>query len=203
MLLPPRRGRLIVVSGPSGVGKDTVLDRLHQVLPGIRQCATVTTRAPRPGEVEGDPYHFASVPEFRTMVEADAFLEYAKVNGNLYGTPRAWVDEQRAQSHDVLLKIDVQGGLTVRNTVHDAVLIFLQPPTVAELERRLRARSTETEDEITTRLLDARSELQQMVNYDYAVVNDQVDRAADLVRAIILAERARIPHPHPHHHDHE
>lgn len=196
--IPVKKGRLFVISGPSGVGKDTVLVRLHALLPDVLRCVTATTRAPRPGEVEGADYFFVSVAEFRVMVEIDAFLEYARVNGNLYGTPRAWVEEQRAKGRDVLLKIDVQGGLTVRTRARDAVLIFLRPPSVEELERRLRSRSTENEEQITTRLLDARSELQQMPNYDYAVVNDEVERAADLVRAIILAERCRVhsgPHP--------
>ena len=189
------RGRLFVVSGPSGVGKDTVLARLHHLMPDVVRCVTVTTRAPRAGEIEGRDYLFVSLQQFREMVERDEFLEYARVYENLYGTPRAWVDERRAQGHDVLLKIDVQGGLTVRTKVRDAVMIFLRPPSVAELERRLRTRLTDTEEQITTRLLDARSELQQIPNYDFAVVNDEVDRAADLLRAIILAERSRI-HPH-------
>lgn len=185
------------MSGPSGVGKDTVLSAFHTVLPDVRQCVTVTTRTPRPGESDGNPYRFVSVSAFRAMVEADEFLEYAKVNGNLYGTPRPWVDEQRLLGRDVLLKIDVQGGLTVRTKARDAVLVFLMPPSVAELERRLRARSTETEDQINLRLLDARSELQQMPNYDYVVVNDDVNRAADEVRAIVLAERCRVAHDGP------
>lgn len=192
---PPRqRGRLFVVSGPSGVGKDTVLVQLHRLLPDVVRCVTATTRAPRPGEVHGRDYLFMSLTEFTQMVDRQEFLEYARVNGNLYGTPKAWVDEQRAQGHDVILKIDVQGGLTVRTKARDAVLIFLQPPSVQELERRLRARSTETEEQIMTRLLDARSELQQIPNYDFVVVNDDVDCAADWIRCIILAERCRV-HP--------
>lgn len=191
---PPRRGRLFVVSGPSGVGKDTVIDHLLPRISAVVLNVSATTRAPRAGESEGKPYFFLSVADFRTQVENEAFLEYARVNGNLYGTPRAWVDAQRQNGIDVLLKIDVQGGLTVRTKVRDAVLIFLMPPSVEELERRLRSRSTETEEDITTRLLDARSELQQIPNYDYAVMNDNVDRAADLLRAIFLAERSRVRH---------
>lgn len=192
-----RPGRLFVVSGPSGVGKDTVLDHFLPTITGALLNVSATTRAPRPGESEGDPYFFRSVSEFRDMVESDAFLEYAKVNGNLYGTPKAWVDEQCAAGSDVILKIDVQGGLAIRTKVQGAVLIFLMPPSVGELERRLRSRSTETEDEITTRLLDARSELQQIPNYDYAVTNDDVAEASDRLRAIFLAERCRT-HPEWH-----
>lgn len=186
-------GRLFVVSGPSGVGKDTVLARLREIQPDIRWCVTASTRPMRPGESQGRPYRFLSIAEFREMVERDEFLEYARVNGgNLYGTPRRWVEEQRAAGHDVLLKIDVQGGLTVRSKVPDAILIFLEAPSLAELEKRLRARQTETEEQITTRLLDARSELEQRRHYDYAVVNDEVEMAADRLRAIILAERSRL-----------
>jgi guanylate kinase len=190
----PRRGRLFVVSGPSGVGKDTVLEHVLPHIPNLLLNISATTRSPRPGESEGKPYFFVPMADFRTLVEQNAFLEYAHVNGNFYGTPQRWVDEQRQLGNDVLLKIDVQGGLTIRTKVRDAVLLFLMPPSFDELERRLRARSTETEEQITTRLLDSRSEMQQMPNYDYVVVNDQVSRAADLVRAIILAERCRIQH---------
>ncbi len=188
----PRKGRLFVVSGPSGVGKDTVLEKFHPLVDNVVRCVTMTTRAPRAGETPGKDYLFVTLNEFRNFVETDAFLEYARVNGNLYGTPLHWVEEQRALGHDVLLKIDVQGGLTVRDKARDAVLIFLSPPSVEELERRLRSRSTENEEQITTRLLDARSELQQMARYDYVVVNDSINRAADMVRAIFLAERARV-----------
>jgi guanylate kinase len=191
---PPRKGRLFVVSGPSGVGKDTVIEHLLPRISEVVLNVSATTRAARPGESEGKPYFFLSVADFRTQVEEGAFLEYARVNGNLYGTPRAWVEEQRRNGIDVLLKIDVQGGLTIRTKVRDVVLVFLMPPSVDELERRLRSRSTETEEQITTRLLDSRSELQQIPNYDYAVMNDNVDRAADLLRAIFLAERCRVRH---------
>lgn len=188
-----KRGRLFVVSGPSGVGKDTVLNRFHEIQPGLKQCVTMTTRAPRIGESQGNPYFFVSVSEFDRMVRTGEFFEFAEVNGNLYGTPRAWVEEQRTLGFDVVLKIDVQGGLTARTKSRDAVLVFLLPPSMEELERRLRARSTETEDQITRRLIDARSELQQMPHYDYVVENRDIDTAADLIRAIVLAERCRIP----------
>lgn len=194
---PKRPGRLFVVSGPSGVGKDTVLEHFLPTVADVLLSASTTTRQPRLGESEGKPYFFRTVSEFRDMVERDAFLEYARVNGNLYGTPRAWVDEKCGAGFDVILKIDVQGGLAIRTKVRDAVLIFLMPPSVAELERRLRSRSTESEDEITTRLLDARSELQQIPNYDYAVTNDNIAEASDRIRAIFIAERCRT-HPEWH-----
>jgi guanylate kinase len=194
-LLPAaRRGRLFVLSGPSGVGKDTVLTLLHTLLPDIQWCVTATTRPKRDGEVHGKNYFFLSVEEFHRMVEENGFLEYAHVNGkHLYGTPRAWVEEQRNAGRDVLLKIDVQGGLNVKQLAPEAILLFLLPPSWDELERRLRMRNTESEDQILIRLLDARNELQQMSKYEYAVLNDTVENAAQLVRTIILAERARIP----------
>lgn len=188
-----RKGNVFVVSGPSGVGKDTVLAGLLERLPDVKICVTATTRAMRPGESQGNPYQFLSVTEFESLVNQDAFLEYARVNGgNLYGTPRAWVEETCAAGYDVILKIDVQGGLAVHEKLPEAILVFLEPPSVAELERRLRARSTETEDQIKIRLLDARNELAQKPHYRYAVVNDQLESAVDSLRSIVLAERCRV-----------
>jgi guanylate kinase len=192
MLKQSGRGRLFVVSGPSGVGKDTVLPVFHHLVTDIHQAVTVSTRTMRPGESPGNPYHFVSLTEFNHMAETDKFLEYAHVNGNYYGTPRHFVEAERDKGCDVLLKIDVQGGLAVRSKAPDAILIFLAPPSFEELERRLRERSTETEDQITRRLLDARSEMEQLPKYDYMVINDRVENAADRLRAIVLAERSRI-----------
>jgi guanylate kinase len=197
---PARTGLLFVVSGPSAVGKDTVLDALLSSphLPySVQKCVTTTTRAPRPknGGVEEDgvDYHFVSPARFNEMVSADEFLEYAEVHGvGWYGTPRQWVADRLMHGTDVILKIDVQGGLSVKNQSPDAVLVFLQPPSIEELERRLRGRRTETEDSIAVRLLNARSELAHRKYYDYAVVNDTVDGAVDAIRAIILAEHFRI-----------
>jgi guanylate kinase len=188
-----RQGKLYVLSGPSGVGKDTVLAALRQRVPSLGVCITATTRAMRPGESQGDPYQFLSITEFEGMVQRDAFLEYARVNGNnMYGTPRAWVEERRAAGQDVLLKIDVQGGREIRAKVPDAVLVFLEPPSMEELERRLRTRSTESEDAILVRLLDARSEQNQRSHYDYAVLNDTVENAAEKLASILIAEACRI-----------
>lgn len=189
-----------MVSGPSGVGKDTVLGVFHGLITDIHQAVTISTRSMRPGESQGSPYHFVSLTEFNHMAETDAFLEYAHVNGNYYGTPRDFVDKERNLGHDVLLKIDVQGGLTIRSKVEDAILVFLAPPSFEELERRLRIRSTENEDQISRRLLDARFEMEQLPKYDYVVLNDAIESAADYLRAIVLAERSRISSPRVAHH---
>jgi len=195
--LPSQRagGLLVVVSGPSAVGKDTILDLVladrNRLVHDVVRCVTATTREPRQGEVDGVAYHFISVVEFQQKAQQDGFLEYANVFGNWYGTPSDWVAEQRQKDVDVILKIDVQGALAVKAKVPDAVLIFFRPPSLDELERRLRARNTETEEQIARRLLDARNELAQMPHYNYSVVNNEIDQAADDLRAILRAEHCR------------
>jgi guanylate kinase len=198
-------GLLLVVSGPSAVGKDTVLDALlsRPDLPRpVQKCVTTTTRAPRPKEggsgmeVDGVDYHFVTPAHFNEMVAQDELLEYAEYADNYYGTPRAWVAERRTQGIDVILKIEVQGGLIVREKAADAVLIFLQPPSLEELERRLRHRRTDSEDQIAKRLLHARKEMAQRPHYDYAVTNENVEEAVGAIRAILSAEHCRIHKGH-------
>jgi guanylate kinase len=193
---PSGAGLLIVVSGPSAVGKDTVLDLVLGTGKGlvhdVVRCVTATTRVPREGEINGVSYHFMPVVAFQQKAEQEGFLEYANVFGNWYGTPGDWVADQCARGLDVILKIDVQGALAVKEKLPDAVLIFFRPPSLAELERRLRARNTEDEDQIARRLLDARNELAQMPHYDYSIVNNEVDEAADDLRAILRAEHCKI-----------
>jgi guanylate kinase len=196
-------GLLVVLSGPSGVGKDALLSRLLQPdasaewLPGVRKCVTATTRAPRPGEVDGVDYHFWDEATFHARIEAGAFLEYARVFGHHYGTPHTWVEECRAAGEDVILKIDVQGGLAVKQRCRDAVMIFLLPPSLGELEQRAKQRGTESEAQRETRRRDARFELGQARLYDYLVVNDDLEAAVAQVGAIIVAERSRTARQAP------
>lgn len=187
-----RKGMLFVLSGPSGVGKDAVLVEFLAKCPGVIRCVTATTRNPRQSEENGKDYHFLSLLEFRRMVDAKEFLEYAEVHGNYYGTPRKWVEDTLSEGTDVVLKIDVQGGLAVKKQMPEAIAVFLAPPNVEELERRLRSRLTESETEIAKRLLDARSELQRITDYDYLIENDSLPDAVDRLRCIALAERSKI-----------
>ncbi|MGI4787239.1 MAG: guanylate kinase [Janthinobacterium lividum] len=194
---PDKNGLLLVVSGPSAVGKDTVLDALlslpGEILPATTQkCVTTTTREPRLLETDGVDYTFVSAAQFNELVARDEFLEYAEVHNFYYGTPRAAVAATRAEGVDVILKIDVQGGRAVKQKMPDAVLIFLQPPSLEELERRLRGRATENEEDIARRLLNARREMAQRPYYDYAVTNDAVEDAVDTIVAILRAEHCRI-----------
>jgi len=183
---------LIVLSAPSGGGKTTVLKKVMAGLPGLVFSVSHTTRPPRPGEVNGRDYYFVSRQEFQAMQEGTppGFLEWAEVHGNLYGTGRAEVERQLQAGQDVILDIDVQGALQVRNAAAP-VMIFIAPPTLAELEARLRRRGTESEDTIRLRLDNARKELALADRYDYLIVNDCLEEAIDSLRAIIVAERCR------------
>jgi guanylate kinase len=188
-----RQGKLFVVSGPSGVGKDAVLEKLFPLLPGVVRSVSATTRAPRDGEEDGVDYHFITREQFGKGIAEDYFLEYAQYGDNFYGTPRDKVDEQRAQGLDVILKIEVQGAFDVRRLAPDAILVFIQPPSQEELERRLRGRGTDSDEKIRQRLDIAQTELACVSHYDYLVTNDRLDYAVDTLRAVILAERCRIP----------
>ena len=190
-----RRGRLIVLSGPSGVGKDAVLAPLFAAdacPPRLRRCVTATTREPRPGEIEGVDYFFLAREEFERRIGEGFFLEHACYAGRYYGTPRWWVDAECDRDNDVLLKIDVQGARQVRAAAPDAVLVFIAPPSLEELERRLRGRDGGADPaDLARRLTIARDELALAPDYDYLVVNDSIGRAVEDLRAIVLAERLR------------
>ena len=188
-----RQGLLFVLSAPSGTGKDSVINALKQQGMNFYVVPSVTARAPRPGESEGNPYHFISQEEFDRMVANDELLEYAKVHGNWYGQPRQPIRDNLRAGRDVLLKIDVQGAATVRKKVPQAIFIFLVPDSLEELMLRLSERNTETEGELQRRLADARTELTEQYWYDYVVLNrqDHLQEAVDNIRAIMMAEHCR------------
>jgi guanylate kinase len=182
---------IIVVSGPSGVGKSTVVSNLLEHSRDVKLSISLTTRSPRPGEEGGGEYYFVTSEEFLSRRKAGDLLEWAEVHGYLYGTPEAFIDEQLANGIKVLLEIDVQGSMQVKTKRPDAVLIFLLPPSFEELERRLRNRGTDDVETISRRLRNAKEELEYYDRYDYLVVNDEVGRCTEDVLSIIRAESLR------------
>lgn len=185
------KGLLVIISGPSGAGKSTVISRLMQLRDDIRFSVSATTRSPRPGEEDGIAYFFKSHEEFSAMIENGEFLEYAEYVGNYYGTPAAPVDENISKGCTVLLDIEVQGAMQILEKRSDAVSIFLCPPSLEVLEKRLRGRGTDSEEKIQGRLETARREYKQMPRYAYIVINDEADVAARELDAIITAEKCR------------
>ncbi|MDL2289307.1 guanylate kinase [Clostridia bacterium OttesenSCG-928-F22] len=186
-------GLLIVVSGPSGVGKGTVCEEILRQHPDIKLSTSITTRERRPGEKEGVHYFFRSREEFETMIENGMLLEYAHVYGDYYyGTPKQYVHDELANGNDVLLEIDVNGALQVKKNFPKAILIFIAPPSLYELERRLKERGTETGEYLNDRLKASVSELEKMRSYDYMVVNDTVTTAREKIDCIITAEKCKI-----------
>lgn len=186
------KGKLIVISGPSGAGKSTVVFKAIEGREDVCFSTSVTTRKPRPGEVDGREYFFVDLDRFKEMVENDELLEYAEYVANSYGTPRAYVEEKLDAEINVLLDIEVQGARQIHEKKPDAVMIFIVPPSLEELERRLKGRGTDTERAIEARLIRARQEYQEADFYDYLIVNDDADKAAKELSAIILAEHCRF-----------
>ena len=189
---PARRGLLFIVSAPSGTGKTTLVERLVQIVPNLRMSRSYTSRAARAGEQHGVDYNFVSRQRFETMVGEAAFLEWADVFGNFYGTCAADTEAILAGGEDVVLVIDVQGARQVRSRGIETVGIFVLPPSAGILEQRLRGRSKDTDEQIRRRLDKAFDEVNEFEQYEYVVVNDALDAAVDRLRSIILAERARI-----------
>jgi len=183
------QGLLIVISGPSGVGKDTVIKRLLELDHNLRYSVSCTTRPPRPNEVDGVDYTFVTREQFQALIDKGAFLEYATYNGNLYGTLADRVERARADGHDIVLKIEVQGAEQVRQRVRDAIFIFVAPPSVDELVRRQVKRNTESSQDMTARRQIATKEMKYSTRYDHVVVNDELERAVAQILAIIQKAR--------------
>ncbi|MBR3136920.1 MAG: guanylate kinase [Clostridia bacterium] len=188
-----RNGLLLVVSGPAGVGKGTLDKALMERNNRIKMSVSATTRAPRPGEVEGVHYFFKTEEEFKAMVDQGEFLEYMHVFGsNYYGTPRSFVEQHLANGYDVILEIDVQGAMKVKQAFPDAVLIFITAPSMSEIKSRLIGRGTESMEQVEKRFATAFEEVKMIPRYDYVIVNDVVDKAVHHMEAILEAERCRV-----------
>lgn len=184
-----RKGVLIVISGPSGAGKGTICEHVKRTLPNVRDSVSVTTRDPRPGEKEGVHYYFRTVEAYQHMIAKGEFLETAEVYGNFYGTPKGPVFDMLSKGYDVLFDIDTLGAAQIKQAYPDAVSIFVMPPSIDELTRRLTERGTERDSVLANRLSAAKKELAKASKYDYFVVNDHIDVASDAVVSIIKAEK--------------
>jgi len=184
-------GTLFIVAAPSGAGKTTLVKLLLERDPGIQLSVSYTTRAPRPGEADGREYHFVDVPAFLAMRERGGFVESAEVHGNHYGTSRAWIESRIAAGRDILLEIDWQGAQQVRALFPRCIGIFVLPPSVAELERRLRGRGQDGEDVIARRLAAARSEMAHVNEFDYVIINNKLQEAIEDLQCVVRAERLR------------
>ena len=192
MIKTKKQGLLIVLSGPSGSGKNTVCDEVKKNNPNIWESVSMTSRKPRQGEEDGKVYYFVSEEEFEKNIKEDKMLEYAKFAGNYYGTPRASVQEHLDNGEDVLLVIEIQGVLQIKKKIPHTLFIFLLPPSMRELKRRLTDRRTESKEKVIERFETAYKEINELSKYNYVIVNDEVKEAADKLAAIIKAERCRV-----------
>lgn len=192
MIKTKKQGLLIVLSGPSGSGKNTVCDMVKEVMPNIWESVSMTSRKPRKGEVDGKDYYFVSEEKFEKNIEEGKMLEHAKFAGNYYGTPRESVQKQLDAGKDVLLVIEIQGALQIKEKIPQALFVFLLPPSMKELKRRLRMRKTETEEKLMERFETAYKEINELPKYNYVIVNDKADEAARKLEAIISAEKCRV-----------
>jgi guanylate kinase len=186
------KGRLLVISGPSGAGKGSISKRIIEEVDDLIYSISMTTRAPRPDEINGKNYYFVTHEQFEQTIKEEGFLEYAKVYGEYYGTPKAKVMEYLEGGKDVVLEIDIQGAMNIRKSYPKGVLIFILPPSMAELRKRITGRGSETKGDIELRLGEALKEIAYIDKYDYCVVNGDLDEAVNRVKAIIIAEHSRV-----------
>lgn len=186
------KGLLIVISGPSGAGKGTICKRFLEKNKEVVLSVSATTRSPRQGEVDGVNYHFMTKEQFKDKIKSDDFLEYAEVYDNFYGTPKSNVNELLESGKDVILEIDIQGALKVKENAEDGVFIFILPPSMEELKQRIIKRGSETEESLMKRFKSAYKEINFVSKYNYAVVNDEVETAVEKLESIITAEKCRV-----------
>ncbi|WP_425448979.1 guanylate kinase [Dethiothermospora halolimnae] len=186
------KGLLIVISGPSGVGKGTICKELLKDFNDIEVSVSATTREPREGEIDGVNYYYKTKEEFKDMIDRDNFLEYAQVHGNYYGTPKKNVLEKLELGKNILLEIDIQGALKVKDEYPHGVFIFVVPPSMEELKNRIIGRGTETEDSIETRFNNAYEEMKFINKYDYGIINDKLELAVEKIKCIITAEKCKV-----------
>ncbi|ASW42975.1 MAG: guanylate kinase [Clostridiales bacterium] len=191
-MMSKNKGVLIVISGPSGAGKGTICKKLIEKNKNIYLSVSATTRSPREGEIDGVNYYFLTKEEFERKVKENGFIEYAEVHGNFYGTPRVNVNKMLEEGKDVILEIDIQGALQVKENFKEGVFIFILPPSMEELKRRIIKRGSETEESLMTRFKNAYKEINYVSKYNYAVVNDTLELAVSKVEAIIAAEKCRV-----------
>jgi guanylate kinase len=185
------KGNLFIISSPSGGGKGTLIRRVLENVPNIGYSVSFTTRAPREGEIDGKHYNFISQQEFENLIGKGEFLEYAEVHGNMYGTALTQINRETGEGRDIILEIDVQGAAWVRKRAPEAVSIFILPPSFAVLKARLEARATEDLEDLKLRLANSRGEVERYTEFDYVIINDEIEKASLEIQAVILAERVK------------
>lgn len=186
------KGNLIVISGPSGSGKGTIIKELQKINKNVWLSISMTTRDIRSGDIPDETYYFITKEEFETRIKENKFLEYAPYNGNYYGTPKDKIEENLNQGKDVILEIEIQGALKVKQLIPDAIFIFILPPSMKELKRRLVNRNTESIDKVISRFKTAYQEINEVSKYNYVVINDEIHNSVEKVNSILLSERCRV-----------